>query len=440
MLLRFGCSNYLSIKDFQEISLISKSAFKEQPESLLHSQHSQQNGLRVIAIYGANAAGKTNIVNSLLFMSRMVRSSHRSFLPDSDVPIQQFALNESSRSDHSHFECDFLESGIRYSYGFSIQNGKISKEFLYAFPNRVKQVWYSRDESIVGSGRFQFGRSLKGRNALISDLTRNNSLFLSAAAQQGHEQLKPVYQFFTKELHKGEAIGSDDQKTLVELLNSEKRDWLLKFVTNADFGIEEFKVETEEMSPAVIRVVSQMFSAVVQEEENEDNKKRASEAFEKLRTNPDFSKKINVSLGHRSSSGKPIFMPWESESEGTKRLFMIMAPVLKALESGGITIVDEIDASLHTLLVLKVIELYKSPSLNPKGAQLIFTTHDTNILCSEILRRDEIYFVEKNRGGESTVYSLADFPVRKDDNFEKGYLQGRFGAIPFIGDIEAIST
>jgi uncharacterized protein len=111
---------------------------------------------------------------------------------------------------------------------------------------------------------------------------------------------------------------------------------------------------------------------------------------------------------------------------------------MEALESGSVTIIDEIDASLHTVLVKRIIELFKSPSLNPRGAQLVFTTHDTNILCSGLLRRDEIFFAEKNKAGETSIYPLSDFPVRKDDNFEKGYLQGRFGAIPFLGELKAI--
>jgi AAA15 family ATPase/GTPase len=132
-------------------------------------------------------------------------------------------------------------------------------------------------------------------------------------------------------------------------------------------------------------------------------------------------------------------MPWESESDGTQRLLSLMLAITKVLKSGSVAIIDELDASLHTFIVRSILELFQSPKYNPLGAQLFFTTHDTNILCSGLLRRDEIYFVEKDKGGKTKTYSLSDFPVRQSDNFEKGYLEGRFGAIPFLGDMEAIA-
>jgi AAA15 family ATPase/GTPase len=435
MLLRYGCSNHLSIRSFQEISLLASGSLKELTETLLETKSSGIHGLRVAAVYGANASGKTNILKALLFMAHMVEASHRSFSPRSKINNSPFALDDDSYSAASEYECDFVTDGVRYSFGFSLLAGKVLREFLYAFPKGVKQTWYSRDESLPEDERYLFGRALKGRNSLIAELTRDNSLFLSAAAQQDHEQLRPAYTFLTQKITQAIALGIDVEQSVAGMLEGERKSWALDFVSGADTGIADANISSEEMPSFMVKAVKAMI-ATIQEEEKSTQKEHSE--IEDFETDEKFLKRKIVSLGHRSASGKPVFLPWRSESEGTKRLLAMMVVVMEALESGSVTIIDEIDASLHTMLVKRIIELFKSPILNPRGAQLVFTTHDTNILCSGLLRRDEIFFTEKNKAGETSIYPLSDFPVRKDDNFEKGYLQGRFGAIPFLGELKAI--
>lgn len=315
-----------------------------------------------------------------------------------------------------------MENGTRYSYGFSISRHKILNEFLYAFPRGHKQVWFSRDEA--AKERFYFGKNLRGRNSLIAELTRSNSLFLSAAAQQNHEQLGDVYAFFAKNIKSTLGDFSMDIAAIPQLLESDKKDWVLKFLKAADVGISDATIERvalPDLAKDLFQFVNERMGTSKESRSNFDQQN-----FE--------IKKVN--FGHSGSQGKIVFLPFETESSGTQKILSLLGPVLAAIEYGGIAVIDEIDTSLHILVAMRLVELFKNTSINDKGAQLVFTTHDTNLLSCGKLRRDEIWFAEKSREGETHIYPLSDFKTRNTDNLEKGYLQGRFGALPFMGTLE----
>lgn len=347
MLLRFGCSNHLSIRSFQEVSFLA-SALKDDA-GLLNAPPVSSLGKQTLAcavIYGANASGKSNFLKALLFMRQLVVRSHVGLTPEEEIGNVPFLLEPLAESEPSQFECDFVEDGIRYSYGFAIQKHKILREFLYAFPKGHRQVWFSRDEG--ANDRFVFSKNLKGRNTLIGELTRSNSLFLSAAAQQNHVQLSHVYGFFANMIE--HAFGPVmDHARVPDLLEGEKKDWVLRFLKSADIGISDSTVAKEKLSDEQRELILFVFDKL----------------GKKNKTLPDINQSKfetrNVSLGHRGAGGKLIYLPWESESSGTRTMLSLLVPVLYAIDHGGIAVIDEIDASLHTLVAMRLVELFKSP-------------------------------------------------------------------------------
>ena len=228
---------------------------------------------------------------------------------------------------------------------------------------------------------------------------------------------------------------------MAKALSGQRRNWIIDFISRADTGISDAKVSSIRVAPQEDQECNAaiFFSDIVTEDLDSSSSDIEKEEIRKKFDEAQLFARKQVRLGHQTSEGEPAYLPWKDESAGTRKLMGLLVRAGDVLASGDVLVIDEMNSSLHTLLVLRLLELFKSPTLNPNGAQLLFTTHDTNILCSGMLRRDEIYFTEKNKSGETIVFQLADFPVRKDDNFEKGYLKGKFGAIPFFGDMSSIS-
>jgi uncharacterized protein len=265
MLLRFGCSNFLSIDSFQELSLLASSWRKDdkarEGQALIDVPHTRNKVLTRAAIYGANASGKSNFLKSLLFMKKIVVNSQTKSKPGEAIDNTAFLLSQNSEMEVSHFECDFVEGGVRYSYGFAISQHRIKSEFLYAFPKGHKQIWFSRDSD--AKDRFKFGKYLKGHNALIAELTRSNSLFLSAAAQQNHEQLGPIYSFFANKI-------DSPAPALPVLLNTAGKERILHFLELADFGIADIKIVSKRMDSQVVELLRLWQEKFSEEKEERD--------------------------------------------------------------------------------------------------------------------------------------------------------------------------
>lgn len=418
MLIRFGAANSSSIKDYQELSLVA-STLKDDGVDLLEADNLRDKILPFVMIYGANAAGKTNLIAALSHMVDQVKHSYTGLQPGSKIPRSTFKLDPDTRIGQSKNDCDFMIDGVRYHYGFKYDDDIYLEEWLYAFPERVRQTWFYRraGEAVV------FGKNLKGRNRAIEDLTRPNSLFLSTAAQNNHPQLSAVYQYFSKCV----TFAMDPtaaEYSVARVLNQRHDDKrIVEFLRLADVGIADIRLEPSQRAKQPDDFMEDLRAFM--------KKHAGSVAIEE--------EELKVPLlSHSGGTGGSQFFRLSDESRGTLRLISLIAPVLEALDAGAVFVVDEIDASLHTLLALKIIQLFSNRETNPKGAQLIATTHDTNILCSKHIRRDQIWFAEKEIGGNSVIYPLSDLKIRKTDNIEKGYIQGRFGAIPFFGAIEQI--
>ena len=403
MLLRFVVVNHLSIQNRQELSLVA-SALSDTEDGLIHCASSPSGFvLPALVIYGANASGKSNIVDAIYTMRQMVLESHRAGKPGAGVAHRQhFRLDAASTASPSHFEMDFILGDVRHHYGFEATDEEFVSEWLFDYPSGRRRTLFERD-----GGEFRFGRALKGRNHILADLTRENSLFLSAAAQHGHEKLTSVFSYF---LNMKGVMGNAISGSLVSdaLAHDELDPRVLDFLDEADTGVVDYRQVVEELTESERELMSKL-SALVDLPTPSEHRSR-------------------IELAHRGSE-KDVYFELERESAGTRRLLLILTWLFESLDSGSPLVVDELDLSLHTEASQALLSLFCSPSTNPSGAQLVATIHDTNLLAAPKLRRDQVWFAEKENGATRT-YPLTDIRTRKGDNLERGYLQHRYGATP----------
>lgn len=430
VLIRFRARNFRSLKEEQELSLVA-SSLKDSPEAVTPVVGLDIGLLRAAAIYGANASGKSNVIKSLAYMSSAVQNSQRQWAPEGPIPREPFLLDPQSKLDSSSFEVDLLLDGARYHYGFTLKDREILEEWLDAYPTGSKpirrQMWFSRNGK-----KFTFGNKMAGDNAVIERLTRPNSLFLSAAAQNNHAALLPVYKWFAEHF----SFVPKDREPLwnetAELCQDDSvKSSLLNILRVADLGVIGMVVRELDFSERMDKQGRPLDTEVL-----------VKNLFARVRKKAGtFTGKTHaVALIHKGPAQEGVTIHEDDESEGTLALLGLLGPALRATKMGGTIVVDELDASLHPLLALEMIRLFNDPKLNPRGAQIIFTTHDTNILDRASLRRDQIWFTEKDAEGGTHLYPLTDFKPRKNENLERGYLQGRYGAVPFIGSPEFLAN
>jgi AAA15 family ATPase/GTPase len=411
VLLRFRFSNFRSFRAEQELSLIA-GPFTDLPDVVRHPAGLKEGVLPIAAIYGANASGKTNVIQAIGFMASAVSLSHRDWKPDGPIPREPFMAYEESKLEPSEFEADFLLAGVRHGYGFRVDSQVVLEEWLYVYPKGKKQTWFHRKRG----NPIVFSNKMPGENRTIENLTRQNSLFLSAAAQNAHEALLPIFTWLSGLLF---VIGDRSkyrQHTARLCSKVDYKNEIARLVSVADLGISEMTVENKTFP---------------------DKTKELVETFTKLfELQPETTVLVNfndqfIRLLHRFGNTTVPFSE-DQESDGTLAYLALLGPAVDAIQKGTPLLIDELDASLHPLLAIQLLRLFNTPSSNPKGAQLIFNTHDTNLLSGGVLRRDQIWFTEKGNDATSHLYALSDFKPRRQENLQSGYLQGRYGAIPFI--------
>ena len=422
MLLRFGVSNHLSICESQELSF-SASSLKDRDEGLIDCADSPNGSiLPAIVIYGANASGKSNLVSAVETMRGMVLRSQTMWDPDGGVPRHPFRLDAASLQAPSKFDIDFVIDGVRYHYGFEASNSAFVSEWLYVYPKSHRRTLFERE-----GNEFHFGRGLKGPNKVIAGLTRSNSLYLSAAAQNDHEQLSSVFAYF-RSIRTSHEISIPGSQVSRRLSEKEPTNRVIEFLGNIGTGVIDYRRKESEL-PETVQLLRRDFMAALSKHIDLPEREQVEE-----------TKAVNIELAHRSRDGKPVYFDLDRESAGTRRLLIALGFAFHALDEGTPLIIDELDASLHTHASEAVLKLFCSPKTNAKGAQLVATTHDTNLMASAVLRRDQLWFSQKDADGATQLYPLSDIRTRKGDNIEKGYLQGRYGAVPFNDPISTLGT
>ncbi len=413
MLLRFAVANHLSIREKQELSFAA-SSLRDRSDGLIDCKAVQSGSvLPAIMIYGANASGKSNVVNALAFMQGMVLWSHTQGEPGGGVPRDAFKLDSTCLLTPSRFEIDFVIDDVRYHYGFETTDDVFASEWLYAFPGPHRRKMFERDNN-----GFNFGRWLKGRNNNIAELTRPNSLFLSAAAQNSHEQLSKIYEYF-RSIDFASSISVPGTTASALYTGHDPDQRVIEFLTTINTGVIGYQKRETDLSDKD-RAMRRDIVAIVE--------KLSGGA---VKIEPDkFDKDVAIELAHRGRQGESVYLDLASESAGTRRLLLVLGLVYQALDEGTLLCIDEVDASLHTYASEAILELFCRPEINRNGAQVIATTHNTNLMKSSVLRRDQLWFTEKTPEGATELYPLTDIRTRKGDNIEAGYLQGRYGALP----------
>lgn len=412
MLISFRFKNFRSFADEAELSLVAHKSDKTIPGAIIDcemGEGGQISLLPAVAIYGPNAAGKTNVILAMQLMRLAIRDSQDTWKAGRGVAVARFGTDKNP----ALFEAEFVVEGTRYRYGFTATPKMIVDEWLYAYPKRKERMLFERH---TGSGEgpvsIEVGPSFAGTSddhEAFRRRTRDNSLYLSSCAQDNQSDAAKIAEWFRM---KTTVVTTDDwfkarSSSLTSRMCSEQklfRSTVSSLLQSADSSLTKFNVK------------------IIKEEADE--------------LDPDLDwDKLNslhkVEFIVETEDGE-ITLPLEEQSRGFQKLYSIATQVVFALSLGEVLFFDELEGSMHPHVAAQIVSLFQSKSTNTKGAQLVFTTHDTNFLDIRQMRRDQIWFVEKSRG-KSHLYPLLDFAPRKDEDLKRGYLRGRYGAIPALG-------
>ena len=415
MLIEFRVKNFRSLRDEQTLSLVAdKDKSLQESNTMPSGIKAAPTLLRSMAIFGPNAGGKSNLIKALQFMRAVVAESASVMQPGQAFHTQSFRFEATSVAQPTEFDVSFVLDGIRYQFGFALTAQRITREYLLVYKAFKPQLWFERyfDEE-SGKDLYDFGTGLKGPKSVWEGATRPNALFLSMAVQLNSEQLQPVFAWFVKQLAIFNEITPLGQHFSIEMLRKpEGKRAICDFLTSADISISDIEVVTRKVSGQAVHFDMAAEKTEVRNEEQEVHE---------------------LLFHHVTDHGQAVFSLGD-ESMGTRNLLFLTGPVLEILDKGMVLVVDELGSSLHPLLVRRLVELFQNSRFNKKGAQLIFTSHDTSLLDQDLFRRDQIWFVEKDRDQASKLYPLSDFSPRKNEALERGYLMGRYGALPFLGD------
>lgn len=415
MLVEFSVGNFRSFKDIQTLSMVAapiSSKNKELDEQNTFQATPKLRLLKTKAIYGANGSGKSNLVRAMMSFNTFILGSMQDTLFKA-LFNSPFLFSTNTLDKPSYFQIIFIIKKTTYRYGFETNNKGISSEWLFATPNLREVIFFKRinQEIEIKDKHLKGAKKIQNLIGTSSPIFKNTSLFLSVLSSLNNPiglEIVEYFDHFFIDLTNSELKNLENAKRNISINTFRKGHFreetsdLLKF---ADSGIDYIgtakkDIKDDTQDEEIIAFTSKVFNEV-------DNKI------------------------------EPIVLPFfQFASEGTKKVFDMSPLIHQSLENGDLLMIDEFDSKLHPIITKKIVELYNK---NKNNAQLIFVTHDTNLLDSKLLRRDQIAFVEKDKFGASHLYDLVEFKgVRNDASFEKDYLDGRYGAIPFVGNFETI--
>jgi uncharacterized protein len=412
MLIELSVANYRCFRERVTLSMEAEPRISERDKSVdaRNVAHTSQGDiLRVVGIYGANASGKSNLLRALSAVRSMVLDSAREGQAGDRLPVDPFRLDADSLRAPTELEVVFVLAGVQHRYGFAATSERVEREWLFErVGDEDEQRCFERERARYEAGPGWY------RDASLEQRTRAEALHLSVAAAFNHPQATLVLGWFRRlQLIGGlEMFGTATTTLLGDEAHGET---IRALVRRLDFGIDDLVVHSSEQVIA--------------------NVKSGARGLLNVRPLPRV-------IAMRSGVEFDLY---RDESAGTVKAFELAGPLVEALAGGDVVVIDELDARLHTLLAKQIVELFQDPLTNPHDAQLVFASHDTNLLTRTLLRRDQLWFVEKSRKTHSSdLYSLAELRfddgkgVRNDARYEADYLQGRYGAIPFFGNLEAI--
>jgi AAA15 family ATPase/GTPase len=413
MLLEFRFKNYRSFRDETKLSLVASADKTLRATNTVGTDiKAMPSALLSAVVYGPNASGKSNLLKALEFMRAMVVTS-ASHTPQATLNVQPFRLDRETASEPTRLEATILLDGTRYQYGFEFAPARITAEWLIVYQGHRPQTWFDRRfDPKSGEDQYDFGPSFRGNKKLQSQATKPNSLFLSTAVQLNNEQLTPLYTWFQDQLIIFMAGGQIPEAYSTERIKDpawERK--IASFLNAADIAISSIRAQSQQAHQMTFRIDGGTFA---------ETRTEQSEI-----TRPKFTHSVgDVSME----------LEFEDQSEGTQKLYSLAGPVFDILDKGKVLIVDELERSLHELLVRHFVSLFQDPKVNRHGAQLIFTTHDTSLLEGGLLRRDQVWLTEKGEDQASVLVPLTDYSARKGEALDRGYRAGRYGAIPFLSE------
>ncbi len=432
MILQYSVRNYKVFKETATISFIASNYDKttRENENIQFIADKNLRVLRSAVVYGANAAGKTKLFESLVFFKRFVINSSKEGQQGQDIDVQPFLLSEATEHKPSEFEILFLYNDAMYRYGFEVTKDKVLSEWLFYKPKSYEYQVFYRD-TVDGTVESHSTYFRKGAMLHKESLVRPNALMLSVAAQFNDKICTDVLNWFMKKCKIISSIREDGYKgyTMKRINQQDCHGKMLNLIKFADFAIQDILSKTLSEEDITDKMSSEMREFLRDKILNEK-----AEIYTKSETTHHKYDASNKIIGHTT------FSMDEDESHGTQKYFYLTGPILDTLESGGILFVDEFDARLHPNLVLKLFSLFNDPKLNKHGSQLIITSQNSVFLRSELLRKDQLWFVEKDRFEAAHLYSLSDFKaqkVRVNENFETNYLKGKYGAIPYLNHLDS---
>lgn len=432
MIIDFSVKNFRSFRARQSISFVANNREEGLPEAIIDpklagAEFAKIRLLKGLVIYGANAAGKTNTLKALGYLAHMVEDSATDLDEGDATGVEPFRFAPNTPDEPSEFVLRFIVEGVRYHFALVLNKERILYESLSAFPKGREQVWYERswdDEDEAYSWEPARSTEYKRDHNRVK-YTRANALYLSTAVKFNDEQLRPIYLWFKDQICmlrlNADFPPLSPGFTAKQLMkDANKRAEVTRLLQHADLGILSAKASEHQ------------FQA-------DDLPDDMPDEFVKQLID---KKHIKISLGHRGHEGREYSLEWEDESSGTQKFFALTGPWLDILENGYIAGLDEIESSMHPLMVHALLRLVFSEKTNPKGAQLVFTTHNPLLLDTGLIRRDQVWFADKDDEGSTYLYPLTDYKPRKKESLVRGYMAGRYGAVPFIpeglmGEVES---
>ncbi|HOC55652.1 MAG TPA: ATP-binding protein [Verrucomicrobiota bacterium] len=372
------------------------------------------------ALYGANASGKTTVLEALEALAGMVRTS--AGITDPKEPISQidpFGLAPGEPETPTAFALAFVADGVRYEYRVAATRERVWHESLRAFPKAKEQIWFNRDWN-AGSEAYEWSPERPSgfqRDPQLEGYTLANVLFLSKAVANNRPELDPVFRWFRErvkflDLRPGNRVGLRFTLKRVQE-QTPLHDRIVALLRHADLGVTDAR-------------------AIERRPPDEEVEKIAADLPPEMRERILKDRWLQPELLHRGSKSANLPLPWDTESAGTHRFFGLTGPWLDILSNGYTLCADELETSMHPIMVYELLKLFFSAEHNPNGAQILFTTHNPLLLDPTLMRRDQVWFTDKKDTGESFLYPLTDYQPRKGESLVRGYMSGRYGAVPFV--------
>ena len=434
MLIEFKVGNYLSFKDETVLSMVASSDKDSLPNNVIEPEGNFKHRLlKSAVIYGANASGKSNLIKAISFMKEFVRASV-SGDHNSQIDVTPFIFDETCKQSPSLFEVDFLCKGIRYVYGFRVDKEKVYEEWLYSYP-KGKQVLIS-ERALVDKQEKKYDYRINRSQSKLNDFrekTRHNSLFLTVAAQFNNEMTVNINEWFSSKFLSIRQRNSPFQNVITNMFileNDHFKNIVIDFLKKADFGISNVNMIENEPLIKIDKLNKEeaIILDILDKSGNNDEQFLLDELQRQSKLELSFSHIIRNDLGENQECP----LDFKYESDGTHRFYTLIGEFLFLIHSSIIKFADELDLQLHPMLTRWLIDFFHN---NDKvfSSQLIFTTHNSDIMDPKLFRRDQIWFATKDRStGASSLFSLSDYKRRKGENHRKNYLEGRYGAIPIL--------